>query len=259
MDLGIAGRTMMVTASSSGIGKQCALALAREGARVVMCARTPSKLADAAAEVAAIAGPANVLAVPADLGNGASIDALCAEALQRFGAIDGLAFIGGSPRRGGPTDITESDLLEAFQGSVVAAFRLVRHLLPGMRERGWGRIVTVQSRAVREPIPQLVTSVCTRPGVAGLFKYLSNETARDGVVVNVVVPGRINTERFRQGAQAAGGGATQYVQGKIAEVPVGRLGEAHEVAAAVCFLMSDAASYINGASLQVDGGAIRAI
>ena len=259
MDLGIAGRTMMVTASSSGIGKQCALMLADEGARVVMCARTPAKLAEAAAEVARIAGDANVLALPADLGDGASIDALCSDALQRFGVVDGLVFIGGSPRRGGIADITEADLVDAFQGSVVAAFRLVSRLLPGMRERGWGRIVTVQSRAVREPIPQLVTSVCTRPGVAGLFKYLSNETARDGVVVNVVVPGRIDTARFRQGAEVAGGGASQYVQGKVAEVPVGRLGEAREVAAAVCFLMSDSASYINGASLQVDGGAIRAI
>jgi 3-oxoacyl-[acyl-carrier protein] reductase len=127
-----------------------------------------------------------------------------------------------------------------------------------MRARKWGRVVTVQARSVREPIPDLVTSVATRPGVAALFKYLANEVAADGVLLNTILPGRINTDRFRQGAAIARSGVDQYVQQKLADIPVRRLGEAAEIADAVCFLVSDRASYISGAALQVDGGVIRA-
>jgi 3-oxoacyl-[acyl-carrier protein] reductase len=257
MDLGIRGKTALVTASSNGIGKCCALSLAREGAKVVMCARGADRLVAAAAEVADIAGPENVLAQPADLASGKDIAALCEAARRRFGGVEILVFVGGSPRRGGFPAATDADLREAFEVTVVAAYRLFQELLPAMRERKWGRVVTVQSRAVKEPIPDLITSVATRPGVAGLFKYLANEVAGDGVLLNTVVPGRINTDRFRQGlAQAA---SDDYLAQKLREVPVGRLGEPQEVANAVCFLASQPASYINGATLQVDGGAIRAI
>ena len=259
MDLGLTGKVVLITASSKGIGKQCALAMAAEGARLVLCGRTQATLNEAAAEVAAIAGVENVLAVQADLGSASDIDGLCAQAQARFGAVDVLVFIGGSPRRGGIDVITETDLLQAFQTSVLAGYRLVQQVLPGMRKRGWGRILTVQSRAVREPIPGLLTSICTRPGVAGLFKFLADEVAGDGVLVNIIVPGRINTDRFRQGADMATDGSDNYVASKIAGIPVGRLGEPEDIANAVCFLASERASYINGASLQVDGGVIRAI
>ena len=259
MDLGLKGKTVLVTASSNGIGKQCALALAAEGARIILCGRDAGRLAAAADEVSQRAGDGNVLAVQADLSSAADIDRLCDAGRARFGQIDILVFIGGSPKRGGFSDVTEADLLEAFDVTVMAAFRLTRNLVPDMRRRKWGRVVTVQARSVREPIPDLVTSVATRPGVAGLFKYLANEAAADGVLVNVIVPGRINTDRFKKGAQEAKAGEDSYVKMKVGDIPVGRLGESHEIASAVCFLVSEQASYINGVALQVDGGVIKAI
>jgi 3-oxoacyl-[acyl-carrier protein] reductase len=259
MELGITGKVALVTASSDGIGKQCALTLAGEGAKLVLCARGEERLNAAVKEVGAIAGAENVLGVRADISQEADIKALCEKACATFGRIDILIFIGGSPKRGGFGAVTVDDLRQAFEMTVVAAFRFLSEVLPGMRARKWGRIVTVQARSVREPIPDLVTSVATRPGVAGLFKYVANEAAADGVLVNTIVPGRINTDRFRQGAAMASAGADQYVRNKIAEIPVGRLGEGQEIANAVCFLVSERASYINGAALQVDGGVIKAI
>jgi 3-oxoacyl-[acyl-carrier protein] reductase len=260
MDLGLSGRTALITASSNGIGKHCALMLAAEGVKLVLCARGEERLEATAAELRSIAKPDHVVAIPADISKTEDLERLCAEGERKFGAIDILIFIGGSPKRGGPQAVTEHDLRDAFELTVVPAFTLTRLLVPGMRRRGWGRVVTVQARSVREPIEDLVTSSATRPGVAGLFKYLANEVAADGVTVNTVVPGRINTDRFRAGAEfAAKGGDTGYMSSKVSSIPVGRLGEPQEVADAVCFLASMRASYINGASLQVDGGVIRAI
>jgi 3-oxoacyl-[acyl-carrier protein] reductase len=267
MDFGLWGKTALITASSSGIGKQCALALALEGANVVISGRDEAKLAAAQEEVEVRAASAHgahgrhgvhVHAQRADLASAADTEALCAAAEKRFGHVDILVYIGGSPKRGGSADISEDDLVKAFEITVLPAFRLTRRLLPGMRSRGWGRVVTVQSRAVREPIPQLLTSVATRPGVAGLFKYLADECGHDGVTINTVVPGRIDTDRFRQGAALAED-RESYVQQKLGQIPVGRLGRPREIADAVCFLASVPASYIHGASLQVDGGVIRAI
>jgi 3-oxoacyl-[acyl-carrier protein] reductase len=263
MDLGLRGKTALITASSNGIGKHCALALAAEGARIVLSARDPGRLAAAVAEVEAVAGAGNVFGQVADLSSAADIDALCAAAQGHFGAIDILVFIGGSPKRGGFEAVEDEDLVRAFEVTVLAAFRLARRLLPPMRERGWGRMITVQARSVREPIPDLVTSSATRPGVAGLYKYLANEAAADGVLVNTIVPGRINTDRFKQGVEKAAGGTAQgardYVRGKLADLPLGRLGEPEEVASAVCFLASERAAYISGVALAVDGGVIKAI
>jgi len=202
MDLGIAGRTALITASSKGIGKACAMELASQGTNIVMCARGRAQLEQAAEEVRAVAR-GEVTAIPADLTSAKDIDALIDAAEKRHGGIDILVSIGGSPKRGGFDAITEQDLRDAFEMSVIAAFRLLNRTLPGMRARGWGRVVTVQSRAVREPIPDLVTSIATRPGVNGLFKYLSKEVAGDGVLLNTIVPGRIMTDRFKGGQDLA--------------------------------------------------------
>jgi 3-oxoacyl-[acyl-carrier protein] reductase len=258
VDLGIAGRTALVTASSKGIGKACAELLAANGANVIMCARGAEQLEAAAAEVRRV-GRAGVLAVPADITRAEQVEALLARARDEFSVIDILVAIGGSPKRGGLDDITEEDLLQAFHMSVLALFRLAKALLPAMRARRWGRVVTVQSRAVREPIPELLSSVATRPGVVGMLKYLSKEVAQDGVLVNTVVPGRILTDRFRAGTAASSLGAEAYLQSKLSDIPVRRLGTPEEVASAVAFLCSERASYINGAVLQVDGGVINAI
>ncbi len=258
MDLGLAGRVALVTASSKGIGKACAVELARQGAHVVMCARGLEQLEQAAADVRVVA-KGEVLAVQADLTSAQDIAALLVAIEKKFQKLDVLVLIGGSPKRGGFSAVTEQDLRDAFEMSVVLGFRLLTQVLPGMRARGWGRVVTVQSRSVREPIPDLVTSVATRPGVNGLFKYLSKEVACDGVLLNTIVPGRIMTDRFKGGQALAGEQADAYTRNKLADIPVGRFGQPEDIAAAVAFLCSECASYINGVALQVDGGVINAI
>lgn len=258
MDLGIAGRTALVTASSKGIGYACAMELAKQGVNVIMCARDHARLELSATAVREVAQGGSVMAMPADLTSAEDINALVDAAERQFGSIDILVSIGGSPKRGGFDTITEDDLRDAFEMSVIAAFRLLKRTLPSMRAKGWGRIVTVQSRSVREPIPDLMTSVATRPGVNGLFKYLSKEVAGDGVLLNTIVPGRIMTDRFKGGQEQASDGQA-YTAGKLASIPVGRFGQPEEIAAAVAFLCSERASYINGSVLQVDGGVINAL
>ncbi len=259
MDLGISGRTAIVTASSKGIGRECAFALAREGANIVLCARNAAQLEQTASELADAIGPERVLAVQADVSSEQDLRHLVQAALDRFSAIDILVFIGGSPKRGGFNDISADDLRSAFDMTVIPAWHLLKLVVPYMRQRKWGRIVTVQSRSVKEPIPDLVSSVGTRPGVAGLFKYVADEAAADGVLLNVIVPGRIETDRFDAGAATSSMGRDAYTQKKLSDLPVGRFGLPSEIADAVCFLASERASYITGAALKVDGGVIRAL
>ncbi|MAL01649.1 MAG: 3-oxoacyl-ACP reductase [Alcaligenaceae bacterium] len=259
MDLGIAGKTAVITASSKGIGKECAWALAREGANVVVCARNVAQLEQTAQELAAEFGSDRVLAVPTDIMVQGDLDRLVTAVNERFGSVDILVYITGSPKRGGFSELTADDLRAAFEMTVIPAWQLLHLVLPSMREQGWGRIVTVQSRSVKEPIPNLVSSIATRPGVAGLFKYVADEVAADGVLLNVIVPGRIETDRFRAGVEGASAGQDAYVQSKLSDLPVGRFGRPQEIADTVCFLSSERASYISGSAIKVDGGVIRAL
>ncbi len=258
LDLGIQGRTALVTAASRGIGRACAFNLAREGANVVICARGEEDLHHTANAIASETG-ASVLSQTADVTSSEDIERLVAAAKDRFGPIDILVAIGGSPRRGSFLEVNETQYLEAFEMTVMMLVRLVAIILPDMRRRAWGRIVTVQARSVREPIPDLALSNATRPGAAGLIKHLSNEFARDGVLLNCVLPGRIITDRLREAAERSSESPERFFKSQAAELPIGRLGEAQEVADAVAYLCSDRASYITGVSLAVDGGLIHSI
>jgi 3-oxoacyl-[acyl-carrier protein] reductase len=253
MDLGIGGKVAMVTAASRGIGYACAETLAREGASVVMCARGAEALAQAAAHIRQ-KSQARVLARPADITSPENVAQLAEAANAEFGGIDVLIAIGGSPR-GAFGELDEHRLRQGFEMTVLPLFRLINAVLPAMRARRWGRIVAVQSRSVREPIPALTVSNATRPGAAGLLKDLSQQLASEGILVNTVLPGRILTDRLRQAA----GGDPSYLERQAAEVPDGRVGRAQEVADVVAFLASERASYINGVTLAVDGGLIRCI
>lgn len=258
MQLGIAGKTALVTAASRGIGYACAETLAREGANIVLCARGETALRQAAERIRRETG-VQVVAEPADVASAQDVERLAAAALTAFGGVDILIAIGGSPPRGPFSDIDEAKLQQGFAMTVLSIFWLIRAVSPSMRTKKWGRIVTVQSRSVREPIPALTVSNATRPGAAGLIKQLSQEFARDGVLLNTILPGRIMTERFYQGADHAVGGGQNYLESQAAELPIGRLGSAQEVADAAVFLASERASYINGVTLAVDGGLIRSI
>jgi len=245
VDLGLAGKTAIVAASSKGLGKACALALAAEGAQVTVCARTEADLAAAAAEIRSVTG-ARVLAVPADLATVSGAGAVVAATIAEFGGVDVLVTNSGGPPLGSFADFADDDWVAAFELITLGFVRLVRAVLPHMRSRGWGRIIGIQSTSVKQPVASIDLSNGIRPGIAGLVKAMAPGLARDGITINLVLPGSFRTDRIPADLVAAAGAA----------VPVGRLGEPAELGSLVAFLASAQASYITGAAYQIDGGAI---
>lgn len=258
MDLGLKGKVALVTAASKGMGKACALGLAAEGARVVMCARTESDLRAAADEVRRQTGAA-VEAMRADVTKAADVKALGARAREAFGGIDILVANCGGPPRGGLEEMTDEQWYGAFDVSLLSVVRLIREVVPSMRQRKWGRILTIQSVSVKQPVEGLLLSNAVRPGVAGLVKTLSGELGKDNILINTVCPGRIMTDRFLGGAKQSGLPTDEYVKRSSAEIPVRRVGTAEEFANVVVFLASERASYVTGVAIQVDGGLVRGI
>jgi len=258
MDLGLNGKTAIVTAASKGMGKACALGLASEGARVVMCARTETDLRSSADEVRAKTG-AEVVAMTADVTRADQVRALVARAREVFGGVDVLVANAGGPPRGRFDELSDEQWYGAFEVSLLSVVRLVREVLPSMRQRRWGRIVTIQSTSVKQPIDGLDLSNAVRPGVAGLTKTLAAELGRDNILVNTVCPGRILTDRLLGGARQAGLSREEYLAKAGYDIPLGRVGTPEEFANVVVFLASEKASYVTGVALQVDGGLVRGI
>ncbi len=258
MDLGLHGRVALVTAASKGMGKACALGFAAEGARVAMCARTESELRAAADEVRAKTG-AEVLAVAADVTRAEDVRRLVARTREAFGGVDVLVANCGGPARGDFDEVTDEQWYGAFEVSLLSVVRLVREVVPLMRQKRWGRILTIQSVSVKQPVEGLLLSNAVRPGVAGLAKTLSAQLGRDNITVNVVCPGRIMTDRFLGGARQAGLPVDAYVTQASRDVPLGRIGTPEEFASVVVFLASERAAYVTGVTLQVDGGLVRGI
>ncbi|HTG48826.1 MAG TPA: SDR family oxidoreductase [Actinomycetota bacterium] len=254
MDLGIDGRVAVVAASSKGLGKAAATALAREGAKVTICARTAVDLDATAMEIRETTG-AEVLAVPADLNTAEGIDAVLAASRERFGEADILVQNCGGPRPGRFPDLTDADWHAAFEIVTMNFVRFVRGVTPSMRERRWGRIVCIQSSSVKQPVANIDLSNGTRPGIAGLVKAIMPDLAKDGITINLVLPGTLLTDRIRS---AFGGGADDAtIQQRVgAGIPMGRLGAPEEAGDLIAFLASERASYITGAVYQVDGGQI---
>lgn len=258
MDLGLTGKTALVTASSKGMGKACALGLAAEGARVVMCARTAADLEVAAEEVRRKTG-AEVLAVPADVTRADDVSRLVARAQEAFGGVDVLVANAGGPPRGSFEEMADAQWYGAFEVSLLSVVRLVREVLPSMRRRRWGRIITIQSSSVKQPIEGLDLSNAVRPGAAGLMKTLAAELGPDNILVNTVCPGRILTDRLLGGATQSGMSREQYVAHVGTDVPLRRVGTPEEFANVVVFLASERASYVTGVALLVDGGLVRGL
>jgi len=261
VDLGLNEKTALVAASSRGLGLASALALAREGARVTLCARGRETL-EAAAERIRVETGAEVLAVPADLREEGEIERVVAAAVERFGGLDVLVDNSGGPARGAFADLSDDDWRAAFEVVTLNLVRFVRAALPHMRARHWGRIVCIQSMSVKQPVPGLDLSNGIRPGTAGLMKAIMPELAKDGVTINLVLPGMFATARIHPGLasteEAVRERAREELQPLGEGIPLGRLGEPEELGSLVAFLASERASYITGAVYQVDGGVIRA-
>jgi 3-oxoacyl-[acyl-carrier protein] reductase len=257
MDLGLENRVAIVAASSRGLGKACALELAREGAWVVICARDPACLAETADEIASATG-AEVFAVEADLTDDALIRHLVADTLDRFGRIDVLVTNNGGPPAGYFDDFGDEAWFAAHQLTLLSAVRLIRAVLPAMRAQRWGRIINITSVSVKQPIDNLLLSNVYRPGVIGLAKTLSAQVAADRITVNNVAPGYTRTDRVLDLAQARAADQDRTVEAVLADtvasVPMQRMGEPGELAALVAFLASERAGFITGATIQVDGG-----
>ncbi|TBW35363.1 SDR family oxidoreductase [Siculibacillus lacustris] len=259
MDLGLKGRRALVLGASRGLGRAIAVTLAAEGASVVLCGRNREALAEVAATIAGAGGDATPLTL--DLADRAGVDA----ALATLGdvGIDILINNGGGPPPG-PVASVESDVWSRqFEVMVNALFRVTAHVLPGMRARQWGRIVNIVSSGVVQPIPNLGISNALRASVVGWAKTLAGEVAADGVTVNSVLPGRIHTERVDSldaaAATRSGKTVAEIAAASRATIPAGRYGTPQEFADVVAFLASERASYVTGALMRVDGGAIRSI
>ena len=259
MDLGLKGKVALVAASSKGLGKASALALAREGARVTICARTEADLQATAQEIRRETG-AEVLAVAADLASAEGIASVVSATAGRFGGIDILVSNSGGPARGRFADFTDDDWRQALEVVTLSFVRFVREVAPYMRGQRWGRIVAIESSSVKQPVEGIDLSNGLRPGIAGLMKAIMPDLAKDGITINLVLPGRFLTSRIIAGAGRSPE-EDRALQAQLAPlaatIPVARLGEPIELGSLVAFLASQQAAYITGAVYQIDGGGIK--
>jgi 3-oxoacyl-[acyl-carrier protein] reductase len=248
MDLGLSGKVALVTGASQGIGFGIAKELAAEGARVAVSSRTQEKIEAAAGEIGARAYVHDTL----ELDSGPDLIA----AVERdLGPIDILVTNTGGPPGGDPLEFTRDQWEAAHRELVVAPIEMIELVVPGLRERGFGRILSVSSSAAREPIPSLLMSNSHRPGLLGAFKTLAQKLAGDGITLNTILPGRIATDRISH----LHGSIEKAQEVARQEIPAGRLGTAEEIAAAAAFLCSERASYITGVALLVDGGLTKSL
>jgi 3-oxoacyl-[acyl-carrier protein] reductase len=247
MDLGLQGRTAIVCGSSSGMGLAVAEELAAEGANVAMFARRRDLLEREAERIGA-------LAVQGDVTIPQHLERLVQTTVGAFGGIDVLVLNGGGPPAGPATGMTAESVEEAVALLLTSHVSLVGHCLPHLRASGRGRIVAIESSSVREPLANLALSNAVRPGVVGWLKTLARELGPEGVTVNTIAPGRIDTDRLRS---IYGPDGPQ--EEDLAQIPVRRLGTPAEIAAVVTFLASDRAGYVTGTVVPVDGGLTRGL
>ena len=262
MDLGLANRVALVAASSKGLGRAIAEALAAEGASLALCARDAGTLA-ATRDAIARTTSAPVHAIAGDLSQPDGPAHVVRSTLERFGRIDVLVTNAGGPPVGLFHSHDWATWQRALELTLRSAVELTRGALPGMRERRWGRILHVTSLTVKQPIDGLMLSTSIRAAVTGLSRTLANEVAVDGITVNTILPGFMNTERvveLNEATAAREGVPVREVEQRvIGQIPMGRIGEPRELAALAAFLASERASYVTGQSIVVDGGWVRGL
>ena len=262
MDLGLRGKVALVAAASRGLGRAVAEELAAEGASLVLCARGAEALAEACDHIGRTTG-VSVVGVAGDVSSPSDVSRIAGAAVERFGRVDILVTNAGGPPAGTFEKLSRQDWEAATRLTLSSVLELTRALLPGMRERRWGRILNITSIAVKQPVDNLMLSNSLRAAVTGFARTLANEVAADGVTVNNLLPGYTRTERVNELARAAAdreGVDESDVRSRWeAEIPMRRLGEPHEFAALAAFLASERASYITGTSVTVDGGWVRSL
>ena len=260
MDLGLKGKRALVMGASKGLGRAIADSLADEGVALVISGRTQASL-DVAADALKARGAAAAFGVPADVASAEQIDALGDAAVRLLGGVDILVLNHGGPPPGTALEITEAQLIEWFPKIVLNPIRLATSLLPAMRAQQWGRIVTVGSTGMVQPIPNLALSNILRAAIVGWNKSLSSEVAGDNVTCNILAPGAILTDRQieTQGSMAKKRGITieEQIKDRATQIPAGRLGVASEFGPMGAFLASQHGAYVTGSIIRVDGGIVR--
>ena len=262
MDLGLRGRRALVMGGTKGLGRSVADALAAEGAALVISGRDQGRLDGAAAKLRA-AGAPSAAGVVADAADGAAMDALADAAVKAMGGVDILVTNHGGPPPCTASVMKDEDLAAWFQVIVRSPIRIAKRLLPAMREQGWGRVIVVGSTGMQTPIPTLALSNVLRAGIWAWVKTMSGEVAADGVTVNVLAPGTIQTDRVTETttkrAQQLGVSFDDALAQAAKEIPAGRLGTPDDFGPAGAFLASDKAGYITGSMVRVDGGRVRSM
>jgi 3-oxoacyl-[acyl-carrier protein] reductase len=257
MQTGLQGRSVIVAASSQGMGRATAEAFAAEGARIAMCARNEKTLRAAADEIRS-KYKNEVYAQVLDVTDVEGVHVFVSAVAERYGGVDVCVANAGGPPAKNFLSITMEEWRKAIEVNFLSVVHLAREVIPHMQKRRWGRFITITSTSVRQPIPDLVLSNSVRPSVVGLVKSLAQEFGKDGILVNNVAPGYTATERLSElssvRALAAGVSEEEIRNRWAADVPLRRLGRPEEIADAIVWLASERASYITGQTILVDGG-----
>jgi 3-oxoacyl-[acyl-carrier protein] reductase len=262
MDLGVKGKVALVAAASTGLGRAVAEELAAEGASLILCARGEERLNATCDEIRSASG-AEVLSIAGDLSVQSDIERIVSEGVKRFSQIDILVTNTGGPPAGRFETLTRENWDAAARDLLMSIVELSKLVLPGMKERGWGRILNITPIAVKQPVDNLMLSNSIRAAVTGFARTLANEVAERGVTVNNIMPGYTATDRVNELAETLAkreGISMSEIRARWeSEIPMKRLGDPKEFAALAAFLVSERASYITGGSIAVDGGWIKTL
>ena len=262
MEFGLKGKRAIVMAASRGLGYASAMGLAREGCRLVICSRDQERIEAAAATIRQQTG-SDVTALVADVSSASEAKRLVDAAVSAYGGLEIVVHNAGGPPSGETLAMTDEQWQKAFEQNLLSFTRIVGAAAPEMTKAAYGRILTIASSSIKQPIPNLALSNALRAGVWGIAKTLSRELAPQGILVNVIAPGRIDTERIAEldqaQAQRSGKSVDDVRKASVGGIPLGRLGRPEELANLVVFLASAAGSYITGQAITVDGAAGNAL